>query len=102
MSIATWSTRPRFLTCCPDVRGLRGLDIGCDAVGIDINFTFIRHARTAEQDQPAGIRYGIASGQRLPFADVAFDFVTAFMSLMDMPEPERALREAVRIMKTGG
>jgi hypothetical protein len=30
----------------------------------------------------------------LPFAEDAFDFVTAFMSLMDMPDQARVLREA--------
>src|SRR5438128_2589636 len=34
------------------------------------------------------------------FLDLLPD-VLGLMSLMDMPEPERALREAVRIMKTG-
>jgi SAM-dependent methyltransferase len=99
----------------PPVEGLTGLDLGCGEgnntrlvagraarmVAIDVAPTFVRHARDAE---PAGcgIRYAAASAQRLPFVDAAFDFVTAFMSLMDIPEPHLALREARRVLKPGG
>ncbi len=38
----------------------------------------------------------------LPFADAVFDFATAFMSLMGMPEQDCALREAARVLKPGG
>ncbi|HEY4491540.1 MAG TPA: methyltransferase domain-containing protein, partial [Acidobacteriota bacterium] len=42
------------------------------------------------------------TGVRLPFADGAFDFATAFMSLMDIPETTEALTEAYRVLKAGG
>ena len=104
---------PAFLDLLPDVRGLRGLDIGCGdghntrlvaargavMYGIDISPTFISHARKACS---GGVVYAVASGQRLPFADAVFDFATAFMSLMDMPRPDQALLEAARVLKPGG
>jgi len=107
---------PAFLDMLPDVRGLFGLDIGCGeggntrlvakrgarVVGIDIAETFIRHAAEMERQEPLGIDYRLASALELPFPDETFDFATAFMSLMDMPDPGRALAEAFRVLKRGG
>ncbi len=107
---------PAFLTMLPDVQGLEGVDIGCGEghntrlmakkgarlVGIDIAEVFIRHARELEQKEPLGIDYRIASAVQLPFPDGVFDFATATMSLMDIPETERALREAFRVIRDGG
>ncbi len=103
---------PAFLEMLPPVSGLRGLDIGCGEgantrqvaglgatmSGIDVAPTFIRHAVEAGGD----IDYQIADAHALPFADGMFDFVTAFMSLMDMPKPEVAVAEAARVLKPGG
>jgi SAM-dependent methyltransferase len=65
---------------------------------IDIAPTFIKHANAAG----GGINYQVASGTNLPFSDASFDFATAFMSLMDMPDHEIALREAHRVLRLGG
>ena len=107
---------PRFMEMLPDVTGLRGLDIGCGEgsntrivaergarmVGIDIAPTFIGHAAQTEQESPMGIVYQVASAVELPFADGLFDFVVAFMSLMDTSQPHRPLREAHRVLRPGG
>ena len=66
---------------------LRGRDV-------DIAPTFIRHAQDTEATDPLGIAFQVADGMALPFAEDAFDFVTVFMSLMDMPDQARVLREA--------
>ena len=107
---------PAFLALLPPVAKLEGLDIGCGEgantrqvarVGarmqaVDIAPTFIRHARAAEAAEPLGITYGVGDGTALPFPDARFDFATAFMSLMDMPDQARALREAARVLRPGG
>jgi ubiquinone/menaquinone biosynthesis C-methylase UbiE len=107
---------PAFLAMLPDVQGLSGIDIGCGEghntrliakqgaalVGIDIAETFIRHAVEAEQKEPLGIEYRVASAVEIPFPDQHFDFATAVMSLMDVPETDRALSEAFRVIKPGG
>ena len=69
---------------------------------IDIAETFIRHAAEAEAREPLGIEYAVADACDLPFDDGRFDFAVAFMSLMDVPEPERAVAEAFRVLKPGG
>src|SRR5262249_41501087 len=63
---------------------------------------FVRHAQRMDNGQSAGIRYCVASAVELPFADSSFDFATAFMSLMDIPETATVFAEARRVLKPGG
>lgn len=107
---------PAFLELLPPVTGLTGLDIGCgeghntrlvarrgaQMTGLDIAENFIRHARSEETRAPLGIAYVHGSAVELPFAEASFDFATGFMSLMDVPETERVLAEAFRVLKPGG
>lgn len=107
---------PWFFGMLPDVTGLAGLDIGCGeghntrllakrgakVTAVDVSPKFIAHAKEAESNEPLGIHYHAASGTDLPFDDEAFDFATAFVSLMDMAEVERALDEVFRTLKPGG
>lgn len=107
---------PAFLAMLPAIDGLAGLDIGCGEgantrklaergariQGVDIAPTFIRHAREAEALSPLGVVYHVGDAAALPFKDETFDFVTAFMSLMDVAEQQEALREANRVLKPGG
>jgi ubiquinone/menaquinone biosynthesis C-methylase UbiE len=107
---------PAFFEMLPEVDGLSGLDVGCGEghntrlvaergarmTGIDVSETFIRYAKEAEDVHPLGIDYGLASAAELPFEAAGFDFVTAFMSLMDIPETERVLAEVFRVLRPGG
>jgi ubiquinone/menaquinone biosynthesis C-methylase UbiE len=105
---------PAFFAMLPQIKGLRGLDIGCgegsntrklaergaDMVGIDISATFVALARDFESGLQ--IHYDVGDGTKLPYADASFDFTTAFMSLMDMPDHSDALSEAYRVTKPSG
>ena len=107
---------PAFLAMLPAVRGLTGLDVGCGEgagprelaklgarmTGIDIAPTFIRHAEEAERALPLGIVYAVGDAAALPFADASFDFATAFMTMMGLPDAFAALREAHRVVRPGG
>jgi ubiquinone/menaquinone biosynthesis C-methylase UbiE len=107
---------PAFFAMLPDVKGVAGLDIGCGegyntrllakrgtrVSAIDISEVFINYAKQSEKESPLGIDYQVASAVNLPFADGTFDFAAAFMSLMDVPETERALAESCRVLKPGG
>ena len=70
--------------------------------GIDVSRVFLRHAVAAERLEPRAIDYVHASAAHVPCADGTFDFVTAFMSLMDMPGLERVLAEIHRVLRPGG
>lgn len=106
---------PAFFELLPSVAGLRGIDLGCgegyntrllakrgaQMTAIDIAPIFIRHAQAEEDRSPLGIVYREASAVELPFAAGTFAFATAFMSLMDIPETERVLVEAFRVLEPG-
>lgn len=105
---------PAFLELLPEIRGLTGLDIGCGEgnntrlitqrgarmFAVDIAPGFVRAAAECAAEAP--IHYTVGGGQALPFASQSFDFVTAIMSLMDMPQPGLALAEAHRVLRPGG
>jgi SAM-dependent methyltransferase len=104
---------PAFLDLLPDVTGRRCLDLGCGeghntrlladrgarVVGLDHAETFVGHASAADD---GAIRYLVGDGALLPFAAGSFEVVTAFMSLMDVGDPEAALREVARVLRPGG
>lgn len=107
---------PAFLDLLPDISGMSGLDVGSGdghntrlfagrgarMHGLDIAPSFARAAQESERSAPLGIQYVVGSGIELPFASARFDFVTAVMSLMDIPGHERALRECYRVLRPGG
>jgi ubiquinone/menaquinone biosynthesis C-methylase UbiE len=104
---------PAFFALLPPVAGLLCLDLGCGeghntrllaargarVVALDLAESFIAAAAGADR---SGIRYLVGDGAGLPFREPAFDAVTAFMSLMDVADPERVLREAARVLRPGG
>ncbi len=105
---------PAFFAMLPSVAERSGLDLGCGEghntrlladrsahiVALDISDTFVAAAAAASVDR--GVRFIIGDGAALPFADGSFDFVTAFMSLMDVRDPESTLREVGRALRPGG
>jgi ubiquinone/menaquinone biosynthesis C-methylase UbiE len=107
---------PAFFEMLPSVEGQFGLDIGCGeghntrllaqrgarVIAIDIAEVFIRHAKKAETVGTGRIVYHVASAVELPYVAATFDFATAFMSFMDIPETGRVLAEAYRVLKPGG
>jgi ubiquinone/menaquinone biosynthesis C-methylase UbiE len=69
---------------------------------VDVAPTFVAHASTAEHDEPLGIVYALASATALPFPDERFDFATAFMVFMDLPDHRAAFGDAYRVLRPGG
>lgn len=104
---------PAFFALLPAVDGLECLDLGCGeghntrllaakgarVAALDIAELFITAA--AGQDR-TGICYLAGDGSALPFGAAAFDAVTAFMSVMDVADPERTLAEVARVLRHGG
>ena len=110
-----YQNTPAFFAALPDVQGLQGVDIGCGdghntrllaargarVTALDVASGFVRAAAT-HGERREGIRYMLASALQLPFRAAAFDFATAFMSLMDVGAPERVLGEVSRVVRPGG
>jgi ubiquinone/menaquinone biosynthesis C-methylase UbiE len=106
---------PAFFTMLPDVKGLSGLDIGCGegnntrllsglgarVAAFDVSEIFIRYAKSPPAPEKSKTDYLVASAVEIPFADSVFDFATGFMSFMDIPETDRVLSEAYRVLKPG-
>ena len=107
---------PAFFELLPEVDGLKGLDLGCgegyntrllaehgaNVIGLDISSVFVRHAKTFQAQSCHIPEYLIGNAQELPFADACFDFITGFMSFMDIPDTAALLGEVWRALKTGG
>ena len=107
---------PAFFKMLPDISNLKGLDIGCGEgyntriaakkgaklTAIDISKVFIDYAVDTENNNPQNIKYQVSNEKELPFPNNDFDFVMATMSLMDIAENEKAIKEVCRVLKPGG
>lgn len=71
---------------------------GITVVGVDPTVPLIEQARR----QDPGGRYHVAGAEALPFEDVSFDLVVAYLSMIDMPDLNQAIPEMVRMLKPGG
>ena len=95
-----------------DVESARLLDIGCSAglmsdamaargshvIGVDVDADSLRHAVA----RGGSARYVLARGERLPFADGAFDAVVCNHVYEHADDPFALMREAHRILRAGG
>ena len=107
---------PAFFELLPEVDGLKGLDLGCgegyntrllaehgaNVIGLDFSSVFVRHAKSFQARSSHIPEYLIGNAQELPFADACFDFITGFMSFMDIPDTAALLGEVWRALKPGG
>lgn len=99
--------------------GMRLLDVGCgpgsitrglaerlapgEVVGIDLAKEALASARAdAAERGLSNLRYVEGSVYELPFADGSFDVVFAHQVLQHLKEPSAAIREMLRVLRTGG
>lgn len=71
---------------------------GAHAIGIDFAESMLAIARANHPE----VAFWQADAEDLPFADARFDAVVISFGLMHLPDPDRALREAFRVLKAGG
>ena len=72
---------------------------GAEYVGLDLSPEMLKMAR---QKRIAGARFVQGTADKLPFKAEAFDIVTCSQSFHHYPYPERAMREALRVLRRGG
>jgi ubiquinone/menaquinone biosynthesis C-methylase UbiE len=67
---------------------------------LDFNPAMLAHARTRGKHMDA--EFVLGDSMALPFADAQFDHVILHLIVAVVPEPERCLSEAARMLKPGG
>jgi ubiquinone/menaquinone biosynthesis C-methylase UbiE len=108
---------PRLLAMVGDVAGRAVLDLGCGeggyarqlagrsarVTGVDGSERLIEVARQRARDERLDVRFVCANASALDmFEAAAFDLVVAPMSLMDVEDYPRAIREAHRLLRPAG
>jgi ubiquinone/menaquinone biosynthesis C-methylase UbiE len=87
----------------------RLLDVGCGDGGVASllsgrvgEVVAVDVAPSDDWSDGPGIRFQVANGEQLPFADGEFDVVHSKDSLHHMDDPDRAIQEYRRVLKPGG
>ena len=100
----------------PQKSGLSILDIGCGAgffsillaekghnvTGIDLTESMIEEARKLGQETGSAASFLVMDAERLAFADNMFDAVVSRNVTWNLPHPEQAYAEWLRVLKPGG
>jgi ubiquinone/menaquinone biosynthesis C-methylase UbiE len=75
-----------------------------DLYGLDFSRSMIRHAQGRQEVSPCrGLcHWLVGDAQQLPFPVHVFDHIVASFSLHIWPQPERGLREMLRVLQPGG
>ena len=100
----------------PQKSGLTILDIGCgtgffsillaekghDVTGIDLTESMIEEAVALAAEEKSSARYQVMDAEKLAFPDETFDAVVSRNVTWNLPHPEKAYAEWLRVLKTGG
>ncbi len=95
-----------------DLNGKQALDVGCgegrfsramkqhgaSVTGIEPTEALLRRASELDGES----EYILGKGEDLPFPDASFDVAVFYLVLLDIPDYRQAVREAARVLKSGG
>jgi ubiquinone/menaquinone biosynthesis C-methylase UbiE len=101
----------------PRVPGARVLDLGCgqgnttrcladalepgECIGVEFDAALAEYAQ-AQPGNPPSVRFQQGDATHLPFPDASFDVVFCRYLLLHITEPERVVREMMRLVRPGG
>jgi len=91
-------TRVLDVATGPGILAAAAAERGASPVGMDIADEMIEEAKRRYPE----VDFEVADAADLPFPDESFDAVTISMGLFLMGEPDRALRECLRVLRPGG
>lgn len=103
-------------THLPQSKSLKILDIGCgagffsillakagyDVTGVDLTPAMIEEAKLLTKNQHCQAKFLVMDAENLAFADETFDAVVARNVTWNLPHPDIAYKEWLRILKPGG
>jgi SAM-dependent methyltransferase len=99
---------PAFLELVPTA-GRRTLDLGCGEGRVGAELARRGHTVLGVDSSPAMVEMAgeqheavVGDASDLPFEDGAFDLVVAYMSVMNLDDPEAGIGEAARVLEPGG
>lgn len=112
----SWSLAPLLIAfAAPHAKG-KALDVGCGTGNLavelaknsaltsidafDFSPPYIAYAKARGAD--SRVNFQTADACAIPFADGTFDLTLSMLVLAFIPEPQRAVREMVRVTKPGG
>jgi SAM-dependent methyltransferase len=77
---------------------------GCKVSGIDLTPEYVQVAQdlTRMVGLEGGVSYRVGSATDLPFADASFDAATLVHVGMNIPDKDRLVAEAARVLRRGG
>jgi ubiquinone/menaquinone biosynthesis C-methylase UbiE len=114
-SVWSSSTRqfiPPLLDAANVAEKMSILDVGCgpgyvsaaaaERAAVPIGLDFSKEMIAIAKKMFPKIEFRKGDAQNLPFADKTFDRVVANFALLHLSDPERAMTEANRVLKTGG
>jgi len=89
--------------------GRRTLDLGCGEGRVGAELERCGHVVVGVDSSPAMVEMArerheavVGDAGDLPFEDGSFDLVVAYMSVMNLDDPEGGVREAARVLSRGG
>jgi len=75
--------------------------VGAKVTGIDISSACIERAKIRSQKYGFSANFQLANSVNLPFPDNSFDIVSVHDGLHHLDDPQRAIKEMVRVAKKG-
>ena len=77
-------------------------ELGCDVTAVDLTEAMLREARNNAGESADRIRFLEMNAEELSFDDAQFDVIVSRNLTWDLPHPERAYAEWIRVMEPGG